>query len=148
MFNTVVKYGSPLKQVLGFSHVFDALLKIDTFIRNRKLLDYLDEIEQEVLSWQGTSIGIHKYGGVQFNNGDKELGHVHGNGLLDVLLSRNRKSELMQLYHLNDHHVFKNSGWVSFLIKTEEDKQIAILLLKNVYDHYNQCDSNVSRLPA
>jgi hypothetical protein len=134
VFNAVVKYLRPLKHVLGLPLVFDALLRIETFVRNRKLLDYLDEIEIEVLSWQNTSISIHKFGGVQFNGSHRELGHIHGNGLLDVSLSRARKAALMERYPIKDHHVFKNSGWVSFLIQTEEDKQIAISLLRNAYE--------------
>jgi len=133
MFDLVVKYAAPLKHVPPLPHVFDALLKIWSLLSNRNLLDYLDELEREVLLWKGTSIVIHKYGGTQFNYHGKELGHIHGNGLLDVLFNRKVKAELIQKYTLNEHHIFKDSGWISFKIKNPEDKQIAIELLRLAY---------------
>jgi hypothetical protein len=133
MFNLVVKYASPLKHVPVLPHVFDALLKIGTLLSNKNLVDYIDEIEDEVVSWPETSVHIHKFGGTQFNFYDKELGHIHGNGLLDILFSRKAKSELMLKYPVKEHHVFKNSGWISFQVKTEADKNIAIQLLRYAY---------------
>jgi hypothetical protein len=133
MFNLVVKYASPLKHVPVLPHVFDALLKIGTLLSNRNLIDFIDDIENEVLSWAQTSVHVHKFGGTQFNLYDKELGHIHGNGLLDILFSRKTKSELMLKYSVKEHHVFKDSGWISFQIKTETDKKIAIELLRYAY---------------
>lgn len=133
MFDWVVKYLGPLKHVPLLPHVFDAFLKITSLLYNRHLPDYVDEIETEVRSWQHTSVSAHKYGGLQFNNNHRELGHIHGNGLLDILLSRAQKSVLIKQYPVQDHHVFKNSGWVSFKIETEKDKQTAIELLRYVY---------------
>lgn len=130
MFDWVVKYLGFLKHVPVLPHVFDALLKLASLLTNKNLTDYIDEIETEVLSWQHTHISTHKYGGIQFNNHNRELGHIHGNGLLDILLSREQKTLLMKEYPIQDHHVFKNSGWISFWIKNSADKQIAIELLK------------------
>jgi hypothetical protein len=133
MFNLVVKYAAPLKHVPVLPHLFDALLKISTMLSNKNLLDYVDEIENEVLSWEHVTLQMHKFGGIQFNLYDKELGHIHGNGLLDILFSRKTKSELMLKYPVREHHVFKHSGWISFQIKTEVDKKIAIQLLRYSY---------------
>ncbi|MBL7873340.1 MAG: DUF5519 family protein [Cyclobacteriaceae bacterium] len=133
MFNLVVKYAAPLKHVPVLPHLFDALLKISSIFSNKYLLDYLDEIENEVLSWEHVALQMHKFGGTQFNFNGKELGHIHGNGLLDILFSRKTKSELMLKYCVNEHHVFKDSGWISFQVKTEVDKKIAIQLLRYSY---------------
>jgi hypothetical protein len=111
-------------------HLFDALLKIGVLFSNKKILDFIDEIEQEVLSWKNTSVQIHKYGGVQFNVGTKELGHIHGNGLLDILFSRSVKSQLIQEGRVKEHHTFKNSGWATLQIENTPDKDLAIELLK------------------
>lgn len=133
MFDWIVKYVGFLKHVPLLPHVFDAGLKLISLVTNRNLPDYIDEIEAEVLSWKHTSVTAHKYGGIQFNNTTCELGHIHGNGLLDILLSRKQKTLWMKQYPVEDHHVFKNSGWVSFSIKTRTDRQTAIDLLKSVY---------------
>lgn len=133
MFNLVVKYAAPLKHVPVLPHLFDALMKISSVFSNKYLLDYLDEIESEVLSWEHTTVQLHKFGGTQFNLFGKELGHIHGNGLLDILFSRKIKSELMLTYSVKEHHVFKDSGWISFQVKTEADKKIALELLRYSY---------------
>ncbi len=139
MFNWVVKYFGLLKHVPVLPQLFDSLMKIGTLFYNRKLLDYMDDIENEVLSWPNTTIQVHKFGGTQFNFQTKELGHIHGNGLLDVLFSRKMKSELTKQYKVQDHHIFKNSGWISFQIKTEADKLIAITLLR--HSHKACCEN-------
>ena len=134
MFDWVVKYFGFLKHVPVLPHVFDVMLKITSLLTNKNLPDYIDEIENEVLSWQHTHVSAHKYGGIQFNANTTELGHIHGNGLLDVLLSREQKFLLRKHHSVQDHHVFKNSGWISFWIKTREDKQKAVELLRYAYD--------------
>ena len=133
MFNFVVKYLGPLKHIPGAGFVFDSWLKVWTLLTNPDLLDYVDDIEHEVSRWEGVSVFLHKYGGVQFNYKNQELGHIHGNGLIDMLLCRTLKQQLIQEGKILDHHVFKNSGWISFYIKTKADKAYALLLLKLGY---------------
>ncbi len=134
MFDWVVKYLGFLKHVPVLPHVFDALLKLASLLTNKNLPDYIDEIENEVRAWPNTTVHVHKFGRIQFNANTTELGHIHGNGLLDVLLNREQKSLLMKKYPVQDHHIFKKSGWISFWIKTQEDKQTAVALLRYVYD--------------
>jgi hypothetical protein len=114
-------------------HVYDTLLKIQLFFFNRELLDCLDDIEEAVDRWDQVSVSIHKYGGTQFNIGNHELGHLHGNGLLDVLLNRHLKAEVMKHPNVLEHHIFKNSGWISFWIKTPDDRRLAISILSTAY---------------
>jgi Family of unknown function (DUF5519) len=133
MFKFIVRYLGFLKHIPVVPHVYDALLKIKLFFFNRKLLDNLDDIEETVLSWGGTSVTLHKYGGAQFNLHAQEIGHLHGNGLLDVLLTRTIKEELIREHPIENHHVFKNSGWISFWIKTPADKDLAIEVLQQAY---------------
>lgn len=133
MFDFVVKHTGFLKHVPLLPHLFDAFLKIETWVTNCSLLDIIDEIEQEVLSWEGTSICAHRFGGVQFNVGDREIGHVHGNGYLDILFSKKVKIELLQQSLVEEHHVFKKSGWVTLKIRHKNDKKVAFELLRSAY---------------
>jgi hypothetical protein len=137
MFDFVVTYLSVLKRVPLLAQLFDALLKINAFFFNRKILDFIDDIECEVLRWDNTYVHLHKFGGVQFNLKEKELGHIHGNGLLDVLFDQRTKKELLAEGKVKNHHTFKKSGWVSFQIKTEADKEFALRLLRNSYEAWN-----------
>ncbi|PJJ84930.1 hypothetical protein CLV57_1952 [Mucilaginibacter auburnensis] len=133
MFNFVVKYLGFLKHVPGLALLFDVLLKVITLFTNPELLDLIDEIELEVQQWPGVSKKLHKYGGVQFDLKEIEIGHIHGNGLLDMILNRDFKRQLISDGKIRDHHTFRKSGWISFHIKTESDKDYAIQLLKIGY---------------
>lgn len=134
MFVFIIRYFGFLKFVPGLALLFDAQLKLWTLIANPNLLDWIDDIEKIVLTWPGTTITTHKYGGLQFNYHGKELGHIHSNGLLDMLLSRKIKQQLIQQdRRVQDHHSFKNSGWISVYIKYNGDKQLALELFEQVY---------------
>lgn len=133
MFEFIVKYFNALKHIPLLPHVVDGLIKLHTFLFKREILVYTDEIEQTVLSWEGTSLKMHKYGGVQFDVKNKEIGHIHSNGLLDVLLKREIKLQLIKEGRVQDHHTFSKSGWISFYIRNEKDKKYALELLEYSY---------------
>jgi predicted DNA-binding protein (MmcQ/YjbR family) len=138
LFSFVVRYLGFLKYIPLLPHVFDSLLKLWVFVSKSYLLDWFDEIEEEVLSWEGTSASVHKYGGLQFNCRDKEMGHLHGNGLLDVLFNREIKQRLLDKGRIQPHHVFEKSGWTSFYIVNYHDKAYAKELLKAAYQRVTQ----------
>src|SRR5687768_15994117 len=125
MFNFIVKHFGLLKHIPPLPHLFDACLKVGTLLFNKKVLDYVDDIEHEVLSWKNTSIHVHKFGGLQFNLREKEIGHIHGNGFLDILFSRKIKNQLLKEGKVKNHHTFKDSGWITFQIQTDQDKGLA-----------------------
>ncbi len=133
MFEFVTTYVPFLKHIPGFPHVFEAMLKIELFIRNRELLTDIDDLENEVLNWKGVTSNLHKFGGIQFNVRAKEIGHLHGNGMVDILFNKKTRHQLLQTGWAREHHTFKNSGWISFLIKNKNDKAIALALLQQAY---------------
>lgn len=136
VFDFTVKYLGFLKHVPLLPHVFEALLKVETFVSNREVLDHMDDIEKTVLSWRQTSIHPHKFGGVQFNVRNKELGHIHGNGLLDIPFSKSVKEQLIAESNgrVKEHHIYKKSGWISFYVRNTADKDLAIQLLMRSYE--------------
>nr|WP_242689100.1 luciferase family protein [Pedobacter sp. SYSU D00535] len=103
------------------------------FLLRPQLLSMLDEIELEVTSWEGISARTHKYGGLQFDYLDKEIGHLHSNGLLDILFSFKIKEQLREEGRIQDHHVFVNTGWITFGIRSKQDIPYALCLLKRSY---------------
>ena len=101
---------------------------------NVELLEWIDEIESEFLSWEGTNISMHKYGGLQFNQNQKEIGHLHSNGLMDILYSRKVKSQLLKEGRISAHHLFNDTGWISFIIQSKSDVTYALSLLKIAHE--------------
>ena len=91
-------------------------------------------IEREVLSWPGTSAHSHRFGGVEFRLNTRELGHLHGNVLLDIPFPSKVREELVASGQAQPHHVLPESGWISFHIRKEEDIQAAIGLLRRSYE--------------
>lgn len=136
MFDFTVKYFGFLKHVPFLPHVFEALLKVRTSVSNSDVLDYIDEIENTVLSWERTSVRPHKFGGIEFNVNAREIGHIHGNGLLDVPFSRSVKEQLIAESNgrVKEHHIFKKSGWISLYIKDSNDRDVAIEVLRRAYE--------------
>lgn len=147
MFLFVIRYFGFLKLIPGLAILFDGWLKLWTFITHPDKLDWIDEIEAEVLTWNGTKATIHKYGGLQLNFSGKEIGHIHSNGLLDMLLSRKLKEQLMQDIRVKDHHTFKNTGWISFFIHTKQDAAYALELLRVGYAKATNNDVVIEFLP-
>jgi len=105
------------------------MLRLWTLLSNHQLLAWMDDVEAQVLKIEGTSWSLHKYGGLQFNYLGKEIGHLHSNGLLDVLYSRTVKDKLKMDGRIQDHHVFANSGWISFYLEHPADVSYANELL-------------------
>jgi hypothetical protein len=134
VFNFTVRYLGFLKYVPVLPHLFDTMLRVGSLVSNRKLSDLLDEIDTEVLTWKGTTPHLHKFGGLQYDVNGKEIGHIHGNGLLDILFSKELKEQLIRDGKAIDHHVFKKSGWISFYIRDEHDKNTALELLRKSYE--------------
>jgi hypothetical protein len=133
MFNLVIKYFSPFKNIPLLPQVFDSITGIFTALTNKNIPRYIDEIENRVKTWEGVALSQHKYGGLQFNYLNKELGHIHSNGLLDIHFPKNIRDQLVTSGTAMEHHVFKNSGWISFYVKTVEDVDKAIELLRSSY---------------
>jgi hypothetical protein len=138
MFRFVIKHLGFLKAVPLLPHLFDAQLRLWTLFTNAAIANCLDDIEAEILAWENTSVVMHKYGGTQFNCNGKEMGHIHSNGLLDMLFNRKIKQELMLEGRIEDHHSFINSGWISFYIRKREDIEYAIELLRIAYLKMNK----------
>ncbi len=133
MLEFIIKYFGFLKQIPPLPHMVDGFIKLHTYFFSPEILRFTDEIEEAVLSWEGTSLKTHRFGGVQFDVNKKEIGHIHSNGLLDVLLKRDIKEQLIREGRVQNHHTASKSGWISFYIKNERDKHYAIELLEYSY---------------
>ena len=92
------------------------------------------KIRQAVAAWPGMSETPHRFGGVEFTLGKREIGHLHGDRLLDVPFPRAVHDELIAAGAAEPHHVLPESGWISFRIVREEDVTAAIALLRKSYD--------------
>lgn len=93
-----------------------------------------EKIQEEVMSWKGVTQLPHRFGGVAFRLGKKELGHIHGDKLIDIPFPMNVRTELVGKGEVKKHRIMPESGWVSFHIKKEEDIRKASALFRRAYD--------------
>ncbi|MGH3045324.1 MAG: luciferase family protein [Gaiellaceae bacterium] len=93
-----------------------------------------EAIQDELLSWQGVTAAPHRFGGVEFLLGRRELGHLHGDRLADLPFPRRVRDELVESGRARPHHVLPDSGWVSVRIAGPEDVANVLELFRLSYD--------------
>lgn len=91
-------------------------------------------IKDEVSGWNGVTAHAHRFGGTEYRLGDREIGHVHGDGLADIPFPTKVRNELVAAGAAQPHHVLPDSGWVSFYIREHGDVERAIELLRRSYE--------------
>ena len=97
---------------------------------------HMEQVQQEVSSWDGVSVSPHRFGGVEFKLANAEVGHIHQNGLLDIPFPMKLRDQLLLEGLVSKHHVLTDSGWISFRVRSENDVPHAIWLLKLSYLRY------------
>ncbi len=94
----------------------------------------VNQIESVVLTWHGVESVAHQFGGREFRVGRRELGHLHGERLLDLPFPVRIREQLVRDGRAEPHHVLPETGWVSFHIRQSSDVAQAIELLRLNYD--------------
>ncbi len=67
---------------------------------------------EEIASWEGVSVHEHRFGGIEFRVGRRELGHLHAK-FADLPFPRRVRDELVAVGRARPHHVLPDSGWVT-----------------------------------
>jgi hypothetical protein len=130
IFEFVVRRLRWLARVPLAPQVFDALLLAWTALFHRKRFSAMEALEIRALEFPGVRPCRHRFGGIGFERGGREFAHLHGNGLLDVHLTRERATSLVSAGLARPHHVFGPSAWVSFWIRSDADLPNAVELLR------------------
>jgi hypothetical protein len=129
MFYFVVRHLRWLARVPGLPHVFEAILLAETFLFRRSRLAAMETLEAEALRRPGLELHVHRLGGVEFVCAGRELGHLHGHGLLDARVGRARAKALLRSGRVRPHHVFPHSVWISFQLESTADVSYALALM-------------------
>jgi len=85
-----------------------------------------------VSSWQGVSVQEHRFGGVEFRVGRRELGHLHTT-FADLAFPRQIRDELVEAGRAIPHHVLPDSGWVTVPMRTTAEVTDVIALFQRNY---------------
>jgi Family of unknown function (DUF5519) len=123
-----------LARIPGAPQIFDAMLLAGTALFRPARLRAMSAIEAAVGQWPEVRVRVHRLGGIGFFHHGKESSHIHGNGLLDCYVGREKRDALIAKSHALSHHLFPRSGWVSFWIEDEEDVVPALELIRMASD--------------
>ena len=135
MFRFIVRHLRWLARVPGLPQLFDTALLVWTLLAHPARLAAMQEIEKRALALPGMRLRVHRLGGTAFALGTRELGHLHGNGLLDLFVGRGQRAALVAAGRAEPHHVFAQSGWISFWVRSPTDAAPALGLLAMAADN-------------
>ena len=92
------------------------------------------QIVDTLLTWQGIETHPHRFGGTEFRIGKREIGHIHGDSLVDIPFPKKIRDEIVAANDAEPHHILPETGWVSFYLREDADVERAISLLKRSYE--------------
>jgi hypothetical protein len=82
----------------------------------------------------GVTSSPHRFGGAEYCLGRREIGHVHGDSLVDIPFTKRIREELVARGRAERHHILPDSGWVSVHLREPADLDRAIELLRYSYE--------------
>ena len=91
-------------------------------------------ITNAVTSWAGVTVAPHRFGGVEYVIGRREIGHIHGDQLVDIPFPKKVRDEIVAAGRAQPHHILPDTGWVSFYLREENDVEKAVTLLHESYE--------------
>jgi hypothetical protein len=88
------------------------------------------QVREAVSSWEGVTAQPHRFGGTEYRVGRREIGHMHGDYLVDIPFPKKIRDQIVAEGRAQPHHILPESGWVSFYIERAGDVARAIDLLR------------------
>ena len=93
----------------------------------------IETVRAAVASWEGVTTDNHRFGGIEFRLGRRELGHLHRT-MADLPFPRRVRDELVAGGRARPHHVLPQSGWVTVPMRTSLEVANVIELFRQNYD--------------
>jgi Family of unknown function (DUF5519) len=90
--------------------------------------DWMNRLVDEVSEWPGVTSHDHRFGGVEFRLGAREIGHVHSFGIVDIPFTRKIRDALISAGRGEQHHWLPDSGWTTIRISEGAENNAAQLL--------------------
>ena len=92
------------------------------------------KIDVVVSGWPGVTSGPHRFGGTEWRLGKRGIGHIHGDELVDIPFPKRLRDELVAAHQVEAHHARPDSGWITLLLRNDEDLKWAVVLLRYSYE--------------
>jgi hypothetical protein len=110
--------------------------------------DLSQRVIAAVSAWDGVTVQEHRFGGVEFNLGSIEIGHIHvDSGLVDIPFTRRIREALVSAGDADLHHILPETGWISYRIHGDQDLEHAVRLYRLSYLHKRYRREPAARQP-
>jgi len=93
----------------------------------------IETVRAAVENWEGVTTHDHRFGGIEFRHGRRELGHLH-RSFADLPFPRRIRDELVAQGRAKAHHVLPQSGWVTVPMRTADEIANVIDLFRQNYE--------------
>jgi hypothetical protein len=93
-----------------------------------------EAVRRELLVRSEVTESPHRFGGIEFRLGRRELGHLHGDRMADLPFPRRVRDELIAAGRAMPHHVLPDSGWVTRRVERPEDVAAIVALFALSYE--------------
>ena len=99
-------------------------------------MNHLKKLEDEISVWPHITTHPHRFGGREFRFGRAEVGHLHTNGIVDIPCPRSVHDALLAADLARQHRWVPESGWITFVVHSDEDFRHAVWLMRLSYLRY------------
>ena len=93
-----------------------------------------EAVRHELLVRSEVTESTHRFGGIEFRLGRRELGHLHGEQMADLPFPRQIRDELIAAGRARPHHALPDSGWVTRSVHGPEDVEAVVELFRLSYE--------------
>lgn len=93
-----------------------------------------EKVHLAMMEFEGVHSDIHRFGGTEYKLGKREIGHIHGNYIVDIPFPLKLRTQIIKNGEAEPHHILPESGWVSVFLNNESDVDRAIGLLRRSYE--------------
>ena len=91
-------------------------------------------VRRELLERPGVTEGAHRFGGIVFRLGRRELGHLHGETVADLPFPPHIRNELVASGRVSPGHGDADR-WVSRRVNGPQDVEEIVALFRLSYEH-------------
>lgn len=128
----------PIRHLIPLPQLLDAFFWLHTFVFHRSVFRTLESLLSQVNSWPYVHWTLHRFGGIEWQVQGREIGHLHGNGILDIRLPTNQAARQAQKLGLAlEHHTYPGSAWVSLSLQNSTEIPAALTLLQQAAENFS-----------
>jgi len=131
---TISKNFGFFKNIPFLPIILDEQMKIYTLFFRPQVFSKMIDLTKWIKEHEGVSTKYHKYGGIEFVVNQKEICHIHGDGLVDVILDKKIKEQFIGQNAIEEHHVISGGNMISYQLTKNEDLNLIKKIIKLSYE--------------